>query len=61
MKRKRYSPEQIIAMLREGLKKEDDSLPGRFYEKALLSGHIIGSKEMERLLADYYKIRSWVS
>lgn len=47
--------------LREGLKGADDRLPGRFHEQALSSGHTLGSKEMERLLADYYKIRGWDS
>lgn len=45
--------------LREGLRPEDDRLPGRLHREALPTGHSIGKEEMERMLADYYRARGW--
>lgn len=45
--------------LREGLRPEHDRLPSRLHREALPSGHTLGKEEMERMLADYYRLRGW--
>jgi aldehyde:ferredoxin oxidoreductase len=38
---------------------EQDRLPKRLHREALPSGHILTEEEMERMLADYYRLRGW--
>ncbi|MBW2239431.1 MAG: aldehyde ferredoxin oxidoreductase family protein [Deltaproteobacteria bacterium] len=45
--------------IREGLKPEDDSLPKRFHEDILKTGHVITEKELGAMLKDYYNLRGW--
>ncbi|GLI33017.1 aldehyde ferredoxin oxidoreductase family protein [Desulforhabdus amnigena] len=45
--------------LREGLLPEQDRLPKRLHREALPSGHKLTEEEMERMLADYYRLRGW--
>lgn len=49
--------------LREGMKAEQDRLPGRFIKEALpggpYKGHRISKQDMDYMRADYYKIRGW--
>lgn len=49
--------------LREGFKRNDDTLPKRFMEEPLPSGpyqgHMITAAELDQLLDDYYKARGW--
>jgi aldehyde:ferredoxin oxidoreductase len=45
--------------IREGLKPEDDSLPKRFHEDILKTGHVITEKELGSMLKDYYNLRGW--
>lgn len=45
--------------LREGLRREDDRLPGRLHKEALKSGHHIGEAELEKMVDDYYRLRGW--
>ena len=46
--------------LREGMKKTDDTLPGRFFEEKLQdSGKVLLKAHFERMLSDYYKLRGW--
>jgi len=46
--------------LREGLDPAEDRLPKRFHREALPeTGKVISEDDMERLLADYYRVRGW--
>lgn len=45
--------------IQEGLRREDDRLPSRFYKEALKSGHRISEAELESMLTDYYRHRGW--
>jgi len=45
--------------MQEGLRREDDRLPARFYKEALKGGHHIGEAELDQMLADYYRLRGW--
>jgi aldehyde:ferredoxin oxidoreductase len=45
--------------IREGLRREDDRLPGRLYKEALRGGHKITEAELEAMLTDYYRLRGW--
>jgi len=45
--------------LREGLRKEDDGLPRRFFEEPLENGDVLPRENFARLLADYYRLRGW--
>lgn len=46
--------------LREGLGREDDTLPKRFFEEKLEdSGKIILESDFQKMLSDYYKLRGW--
>ncbi|MHC1726907.1 MAG: aldehyde ferredoxin oxidoreductase family protein [Syntrophobacteraceae bacterium] len=45
--------------IREGLKPEHDRLPSRLHREALPSGHSLSKEEMEKMLADYYRLRGW--
>jgi aldehyde:ferredoxin oxidoreductase len=44
--------------IREGLSADDDRLPRRLHREALRSGGIDES-ELNRMLADYYRLRGW--
>jgi aldehyde:ferredoxin oxidoreductase len=45
--------------IREGLTREDDTLPRRFFEEPIEDGRIIKREDFDRLLADYYELRGW--
>lgn len=45
--------------IREGLKSEDDRLPGRFYKDILKTGHVFKETDLETMLKDYYTLRGW--
>jgi aldehyde:ferredoxin oxidoreductase len=45
--------------IREGLTKEDDTLPRRFFEEPIEEGKIIKREDFNRLLAEYYELRDW--
>ena len=45
--------------IREGLKAEDDSLPKRFHEDILKTGHVITETELGVMLKEYYHHRDW--
>jgi aldehyde:ferredoxin oxidoreductase len=45
--------------IREGLKREDDRLPKRLHKEALKGGHRISEADLEKMLADYYRLRGW--
>jgi aldehyde:ferredoxin oxidoreductase len=45
--------------IQEGLGPEDDRLPKRLHKEALRSGHHIGEAELQKMLADYYRLRGW--
>jgi aldehyde:ferredoxin oxidoreductase len=46
--------------LREGMTREDDTLPKRFFaEKLKDSGKVLLRPEFEKMVSDYYKLRRW--
>jgi len=46
--------------LREGMKKEADTLPKRFFEEKLEdSGKVLPKSEFDKMLSDYYKLKGW--
>jgi len=45
--------------LREGMERSDEQLPIRFHEEPLMTGNIIRTDEMQKLLKDYYRSRGW--
>jgi len=45
--------------IREGLKREDDNLPKRFYKETLKTGHKIKKQELETMLQEYYNLKGW--
>ena len=45
--------------LNQGLVDSEDNLPERFYKQPLPSGHKITKEEMQKMLADYYKLRGF--
>ena len=46
--------------LREGMTKEQDSLPERFHKEPLPeTGKVVTEEEFKRLLEDYYRLRGW--
>ena len=46
--------------LREGMKKEDDTLPKRFFEEKLEdSGKVLLKSDFQKMLSDYYRLRGW--
>ena len=44
--------------LREGLTREDDTLPARFFEEPV-KGQIVEKDEFDKMLKKYYGLRSW--
>ena len=50
-----------IFNIREGLTAEHDRLPKRLYKEVLPEGGSLPEKEMEYMLQDYYRLRSWSS
>ena len=48
---------------REGLSRADDTLPGRYFDEPMPSGHTKGHKidrkQFEELLDHYYQVRGW--
>ena len=54
-----YNLERLFN-IREGLSKEDDTLPSRFLETPLMEGPSKGKVvPLKRLLLDYYNVRQW--
>jgi aldehyde:ferredoxin oxidoreductase len=45
--------------VREGLTREDDMLPRRFFEEPIEEGKILKREDFDRLLSDYYALRGW--
>ena len=46
--------------VREGIRKDDDILPGRFHEEAVSSrSKVIKRADLERMREDYYRLRGW--
>ncbi|MBW2120799.1 MAG: aldehyde ferredoxin oxidoreductase family protein [Deltaproteobacteria bacterium] len=45
--------------IREGLTREDDTLPRRFFEEPIEEGRIFKREDFDRLLAEYYQLRGW--
>lgn len=46
--------------LREGMTKEADTLPRRFFEEKLEdSGKVLPKSEFDKMLSDYYKLKGW--
>ena len=46
--------------LREGMTREDDTLPKRFFEEKLSdSGKVLLRSDFEKMVSDYYKLRGW--
>ena len=46
--------------LREGMTKEADTLPRRFFEEKLEdSGKVLPKPEFDKMLSDYYKLKGW--
>jgi len=46
--------------LREGMTKEADTLPKRFFEEKLEdSGKVLPKSEFDKMLSDYYKLKGW--
>ncbi len=45
--------------VREGLTREDDTLPRRFFEEPIEEGKIFKREDFDRLLAEYYELRGW--
>ena len=46
--------------LREGMTKEDDTLPRRFFEEKLEdSGKALPKPDFDKMMADYYKLTGW--
>jgi len=46
--------------IREGMAKEDDILPRRFFEEKLKdSGKVLLNSDFDRMLSDYYRLRGW--
>jgi aldehyde:ferredoxin oxidoreductase len=49
-----------IFNLREGVTRDDDTLPRRFFEEPLPPrGVVIGRDDLERMKDDYYRLRGW--
>ena len=44
---------------REGLTRNDDTLPPRFFSEPIGAGHVLSKSDFERMLQDYYKLRGW--
>ncbi len=45
--------------IKEGLSPEDDRLPKRLYKEELKGGHGISEAELDKMRADYYRLRGW--
>jgi aldehyde:ferredoxin oxidoreductase len=46
--------------LREGMKREDDTLPKRFFEEKLEdSGKVLLKSDFQKMISDYYRLRGW--
>jgi aldehyde:ferredoxin oxidoreductase len=45
--------------IQEGLRREHDRLPARLHKEALKTGHHIDEAELDKMLADYYRLRGW--
>jgi len=45
--------------LREGITHKDDTLPPKFFKPLKDSGKVVGKKELNNMIKDYYKLRGW--
>jgi len=45
--------------IREGVTREDDTLPRRFFEEPIEEGKIFKREDFDRLLTEYYELRGW--
>jgi aldehyde:ferredoxin oxidoreductase len=45
--------------IREGLTRDDDTLPRRFFEEPIEEGKIMRREDFDRLLEEYYELRGW--
>jgi aldehyde:ferredoxin oxidoreductase len=46
--------------LREGIRREDDTLPRRFFEEGIgAENHVVTRDELEKMKDDYYRLRGW--
>jgi aldehyde:ferredoxin oxidoreductase len=45
--------------LREGVTREDDTLPRRFFDEPIEEGKILRREDFDRLLNEYYELRGW--
>ena len=46
--------------LREGMKREDDTLPKRFFEEKLKdSGKVLLKSDFQKMISDYYRLKGW--
>ncbi|UCH43154.1 MAG: hypothetical protein JSW16_01045, partial [Dehalococcoidales bacterium] len=46
--------------LREGMSPSDDTLPKRFFQESLNdSGKMLPKADFDRMVSDYYRLRSW--
>ena len=45
--------------LREGMSEKDEKLPMRLHQKIEATGQVITEKELDAMLADYFKLRGW--
>ncbi len=45
--------------IREGLTRDDDTLPRRFFEEPIEEGKIMRREDFDRLLQEYYELRGW--
>jgi aldehyde:ferredoxin oxidoreductase len=48
-----------IFNIREGVTREDDTLPRRFFEEPIEEGKVLRKEDFDRLLAEYYELRGW--
>jgi aldehyde:ferredoxin oxidoreductase len=44
---------------REGVTRNDDPLPNRFFTEPVSGGKLIKREEFDRMLSDYYQLRGW--
>jgi len=51
-----------MLLVRDGMSREDDRLPGRYFEPILegpAKGHVIHQGEFDRMLDEYYRLHGW--
>jgi aldehyde:ferredoxin oxidoreductase len=45
--------------IQQGLTRDDDSLPSRFFKEPLENGDVLPEENFRQMLADYYRLRGW--